>query len=180
MGSGGMIVMDDETCMVDVAKYFLNFTQQESCGKCPSCRLGTKQMHSVLTKIAEGLGMPGDIELLERIGDNVRLSSLCGLGQTAPNPVLSTIRYFRSEYEQHIKEKKCPALVCKALISFVIDPKACAGCVICAKKCPQEAIRGEPKKAHVVDQAKCIKCGICLAVCPPKFKAVRKASPALR
>uniref|UniRef100_A0A7C6AG61 NADH-quinone oxidoreductase subunit NuoF n=1 Tax=candidate division WOR-3 bacterium TaxID=2052148 RepID=A0A7C6AG61_UNCW3 len=179
MGSGGMIVMDEDTCMVDVARYFLNFTQQESCGKCVPCRLGTKQMVEILNRICEGNGRDGDIELLEAIGKNVKLASLCGLGQTAPNPVLTTIKYFKDEYIAHIKEKKCPALVCKALISYVIDPDLCTGCVACAKNCPTKAITGEPKKVHKIDQSKCIKCGICLSVCPPKFNAVKKVSPAI-
>uniref|UniRef100_A0A7V1EJ75 NADH-quinone oxidoreductase subunit NuoF n=1 Tax=candidate division WOR-3 bacterium TaxID=2052148 RepID=A0A7V1EJ75_UNCW3 len=179
MGSGGMIVMDEDTCMVDVARYFLKFTQQESCGKCVPCRLGTKQMVEILNRICEGNGREGDIELLEAIGKNVKLASLCGLGQTAPNPVLTTIKYFKDEYIAHIKEKKCPALVCKALISYVIDPDLCTGCVACAKNCPTKAITGEPKKVHKIDQSKCIKCGICLSVCPPKFNAVKKVSPAI-
>ncbi len=179
MGSGGMIVMDDDTCMVDVARYFLNFTQQESCGKCVPCRLGTKQMVEILNRIVEGKGREDDIDLLEAMGRNVKLGSLCGLGQTAPNPVLTTIKYFKDEYIAHIKEKKCPALVCKALISYVIDPDLCTGCVACAKNCPTKAITGEPKKVHKIDQSKCIKCGICLSVCPPKFNAVKKVTPAL-
>ena len=180
MGSGGMIVMDENTCMVDVARYFLNFTQQESCGKCPSCRLGTKQMVEILDRITEGTGQEGDIEFLEQIGNNTKLSSLCGLGQTAANPVITTLRYFRQEYEQHILEKKCPALVCKSLVSFVIDPDKCGGCTICAKKCPSKAISGEAKKVHVIDQGSCIKCGICISVCPDKFKAVKKVSPVVK
>ncbi len=180
MGSGGMIVLDEDTCMVDVARYFLNFTQQESCGKCPSCRLGTKQMVEILNRITEGAGREGDIELLEEVGKNVKLSSLCGLGQTSPNPVLTTIRYFRDEYEAHIKKKQCPARVCKALISYVIDPELCGGCTICAKNCPSDAIIGEPKKVHTVDQSKCIKCGICITVCPDKFQAVKKMSPVVK
>ncbi len=178
MGSGGMIVMDEDTCMVDVARYFLNFTQQESCGKCPSCRLGTKQMVTILDRIIEGNGRDGDIESLAEIGKNVKQSSLCGLGQTASNPVLTTLKYFKDEYEAHIKEKRCPALVCKALISYVIDPGACSGCTVCSKNCPSNAITGEPKKVHVIDQSKCTKCGICMTVCPDKFSAVKKVSPA--
>lgn len=166
--------------MVDVARYFLNFTQQESCGKCPPCRLGTKQMVKILNRITEGEGKEGYIELLEEIGEKVKLASLCGLGQTAPNPVLTTIKYFRDEYISHIKEKRCPAHVCKALISYCIDPQLCAGCTICAKNCPTNAITGEPKKVHIIDQTKCIKCGICLSVCPDRFSAVKKVSPALK
>ena len=180
MGSGGMIVMDEDTCMVDVARYFLNFTQEESCGKCPSCRLGTKHMVNILDRIIQGYGKTNDIELLKEIGENVKLSSLCGLGQTAANPVLTTIKYFRSEYEAHIREKRCPALVCKALISYVIDQDKCKGCTICAKKCPSGAITGEPKKVHTIDQSKCTKCGICISVCPEKFGAVKKVTPALK
>lgn len=180
MGSGGMIVLDEDTCMVDVARYFLNFTQQESCGKCPSCRLGTKQMVEILDRITAGEGNEGDIELLEEVGQNVKLSSLCGLGQTSPNPVLTTIRYFRNEYEAHIQKKQCPAHVCKALISYVIDPELCGGCTICAKKCPSAAITGEPKKVHTIEQSKCIKCGICITVCPDKFNAIKKVSPVIR
>ncbi len=180
MGSGGMIVMDEDTCMVDIARYFLNFTQEESCGKCPSCRLGTKHMFQILDRIAEGKGKEGDIEFLEDIGKNVELTSLCGLGQTAANPVLTTIKYFRDEYLAHIKEKRCPALVCKSLISYVIDPKLCSGCTVCAKNCPSDAISGKPKDVYKIDQEKCIKCGICLTVCPPKFKAVKKVSPPVK
>lgn len=179
MGSGGMIVLDEETCMVDVAKYFLNFTQQESCGKCPPCRLGTKQMCQILERITEGRAEEGNIKLLETIGNNVKLTSLCGLGQTAPNPVLTTIRYFREEYLAHIKDKRCPALVCKSLISFIIEPDLCGGCTICAKDCPSNAISGKPKEIHIITQDKCIKCGVCLTVCPPKFNAVKKVSPAV-
>jgi NADH:ubiquinone oxidoreductase subunit F (NADH-binding)/(2Fe-2S) ferredoxin/NAD-dependent dihydropyrimidine dehydrogenase PreA subunit len=180
MGSGGMIVMDEDTCMVDVARYFLNFTQEESCGKCPPCRMGTKHMVSILERITNGGGKEGDIEMLEDIAKNVGLSSLCGLGQTAPNPVLTTLRYFRDEYEAHIKDKRCPALVCKALISYTIDPELCGGCTVCAKNCPSDAIHGEPRKVHTIDQTKCTKCGICISVCPPKFKAVKKISPSMK
>ena len=180
MGSGGMIVMDEDTCMVDIARYFLDFTLHESCGKCPSCRLGTKQMVEILDRITEGEGKEGDIEFLEDIGKNVKLASLCGLGQTAANPVLTTIKYFRDEYLAHIKEKRCPALVCKSLISYVIDPELCGGCTVCAKNCPSDAITGEPKGIYTIDQKKCTKCGICLTVCPPKFKAVKKVSPPVK
>ena len=177
MGSGGMIVMDEDTCMVDVARYFINFTQEESCGKCPPCRMGTKHMVYILDRITQGKGKNEDIKLLESLAENVKLSSLCGLGQTAPNPVLTTLRYFRSEYEAHIKEKRCPALVCKDLISYTIDAELCSGCTVCAKNCPTEAISGKPKKVHTIDQGKCTKCGICISVCPPKFNAVKKVSP---
>jgi NAD-dependent dihydropyrimidine dehydrogenase PreA subunit len=174
-----MIVMDEDTCMVDVARYFLNFTQQESCGKCVPCRLGTKQMVEVLNRITQGQGVDGDIEFLRWIGKNIKAASLCGLGQTAPNPVMTTIQYFSEEYEAHIKKKTCPACVCKALVSYVIDPDLCSGCVVCLKNCPAGAISGKPKKVHHIDQSKCTKCGICMAVCPPKFRAVKKVSPAI-
>ncbi|MBW1971267.1 MAG: NADH-quinone oxidoreductase subunit NuoF [Deltaproteobacteria bacterium] len=170
MGSGGMIVMDESTCMVDVARYFLNFLKDESCGKCTTCREGIKRMYEILTDITEGRGKEGDIELLEELGWVVANASLCGLGQTAPNPVLSTIRYFRDEYEAHIKEKRCPAKVCKALIRYEIDQEKCTGCGRCRINCPVEAISGEKKKPHIIDQEKCIKCGICHEVC--KFDAV--------
>ncbi|MGA7678274.1 MAG: NADH-quinone oxidoreductase subunit NuoF [Dehalococcoidia bacterium] len=176
MGSGGMIVADEDTCMVDLTKYFLTFTQAESCGKCPPCRVGTRQMLGILERITRGEGKPGDIEQLERIATTVKQGSLCGLGQTAPNPVLTTIRYFRSEYETHINEKRCPALVCKNLISFYILPDKCAGCGICLRACPVEAISGGKRMIHVIDQDKCIKCGTCTDVCPPRFAAIAKVS----
>ncbi|MEL7602355.1 MAG: NADH-quinone oxidoreductase subunit NuoF [Bacillota bacterium] len=170
MGSGGMIVMDEDNCMVDIAKFFLEFTVDESCGKCPPCRIGTRRMLEMLTKITEGRGEPGDIEKLERLANNIKASALCGLGQTAPNPVLSTIRYFRNEYEAHINEKRCPAGVCKALLSYTIDPAKCTGCSMCSRVCPASAISGEIKKPFVIDQAKCIKCGACMEKC--KFGAI--------
>ena len=170
MGSGGMIVMDQDTCMVDVARYFLDFLKEESCGQCNPCREGIKRMLEILTDICEGNGKQGDIELLEELGGMIRKFSLCGLGTSAPNPVLTTIQYFRDEYEAHIVEKKCPAGVCKALFHYEIDAEACNGCHLCALKCPQEAIRGEKKKPHELDQDKCIKCGICYEAC--KFGAV--------
>ncbi|MEW6161803.1 MAG: NADH-quinone oxidoreductase subunit NuoF [Nitrospirota bacterium] len=176
MGSGGMIVMDEDTCMVDIARYFLIFTQAESCGKCVPCRVGTRQMLIILERITKGDGVPGDVELLERLANTVKLGSLCGLGQTAPNPVLTTIRYFRSEYEEHINNKRCPALVCKELISFYILPEKCKGCGICFKNCPVGAISGGKKLIHVIDHEKCIKCGTCLDVCPKRFSAVVKVS----
>ncbi|MGB8951608.1 MAG: NADH-quinone oxidoreductase subunit NuoF [Candidatus Aminicenantales bacterium] len=174
MGSGGMIVMDEETCMVDIARYFLNFTQEESCGKCVPCRVGTRQMFEMLSRITQGKGESGDIQKLEELAQTVKTASLCGLGQTAPNPVLSTLRYFRSEYEAHIKEKACPALVCKDLIAYFIEPEKCVGCLLCLKNCPVSAIRGERKKIHIIDQALCIKCGACRDICPPKVQAVSK------
>jgi NADH:ubiquinone oxidoreductase subunit F (NADH-binding)/NAD-dependent dihydropyrimidine dehydrogenase PreA subunit len=176
VGSGGMVVMDEDTCMVDVARYFLNFTQLESCGKCIQCRWGTKQMLDILEDIVHGDGREGDIELLLELGDAVKNGSLCALGGTAPNPVLTTIRYFREEYEAHINEKRCPALSCKALVSYYIDSEKCQGCGICARACSAEAIKGGKRMVHVIDQEKCIKCGNCFDVCPVKFGAVLKVS----
>ena len=171
MGSGGLVVMDETTCMVDIARFFLNFTQSESCGKCTPCREGTKRMLEILTRITEGAGKDGDIETLERLAKNIKATALCGLGQTAPNPVLSTLRYFRHEYEAHIKEKRCPAGACAKLAAYKIT-EACKGCGLCKKVCPVEAISGEVKGLHVIDQAVCIKCGACMAKCP--FKAITK------
>ena len=170
MGSGGMIVMDQDTCMVDVARYFLDFLKEESCGQCNPCREGIKRMLQILTRICEGHGEEGDVELLEELGDMVAKASLCGLGTSAPNPVLTTINYFRNEYDSHIKDKKCPAGVCKNLFYYEIDEEACTGCRLCALKCPQEAITGEKKEPHKLDQDKCIKCSICYEAC--KFNAV--------
>ncbi len=172
MGSGGMIVVDESTCMVDMARFFLEFTQKESCGKCVACRIGTKRMLEILERISSGKGKEGDIELLEELAGEIKAASLCGLGQSAPNPVLTTIRYFRDEYEAHIKEKKCPAKQCKALITYIIDPELCKGCGICARKCPVNCIKGEKKEPYVIEQDKCIKCGTCLEACPSKFAAV--------
>jgi NADH:ubiquinone oxidoreductase subunit F (NADH-binding)/(2Fe-2S) ferredoxin/ferredoxin len=176
MGSGGMIVMDEDTCMVDVARYFLDFLSDESCGKCSPCREGIRQMLKILTNITEGKGREGDIELLEEIAVSTGDASLCALGRTAPNPVLSTIRYFRDEYEAHIKEKRCPAYVCKELISYYIDPDKCKACMICLRKCPAEAIMGGKNQIHVIDQEKCTKCGTCFEVCPDRFGAVARLS----
>lgn len=174
MGSGGMVIMDETTCMVDVARYFLSFTQAESCGKCTSCREGTKWMLDLLNKLVEGKAQPDDIEILERVANTVRDTSLCGLGNTAPNPVLTTLKYFRKEYEAHVFDKKCPAKVCSALLTFTIDPKACVenghGCGQCLRNCPEKAITGEKGKAHLVDQDLCEGCGICVEVC--NFDAV--------
>ena len=176
MGSGGLIVMDEETCMVDIAHYFLSFTKEESCGKCTPCRVGTKRMLEILEKIKSGKGEESDLELLEDLAPTIKNASLCGLGQTVPNPVLSTLRYFRNEYEEHIKNKRCPALVCKDLITFNIDKKKCIGCGLCKKNCPAEAVSGETKKPHAIDKNKCIKCGICYQICPVEGKAVFKTS----
>ena len=169
MGSGGLVVMDEETCMVDVAKFFLNFTQSESCGKCTPCREGTKRMLEMLEKITDGKGEDGDIEKLEKLASSIKAGALFALGQTAPNPLLSTLRYFRDEYEAHIKEKRCPAGACHHLLTYKITD-ACKGCSLCAKNCPVNAISGEPKQKYVIDAAKCIKCGACLTKCP--FKAI--------
>ena len=170
MGSGGMVVMDETTCMVSMAQFFLDFTAKESCGKCIHCRIGTKRMLEILNRIVKGEGKEGDIELLEELCYSIKDGALCGLGQTAPNPVLTTIKYFRNEYEAHIKEKKCPAKSCPELLSYSIDPDKCRGCTLCANKCPADAISGEVKSAHSVDTSKCIKCGSCVSVC--RFGAV--------
>ncbi len=170
MGSGGMVVMDETTCMVDMARFFLDFTQKESCGKCTFCRIGTKRMLEILTRICEGKGMEGDIEILEELAYQIKDSSLCGLGQTAPNPVLTTLRYFRDEYEAHIRDKKCPAKNCKQLLTYTVDEEKCTGCTVCAKNCPVDAISGSRKELHLIDQEKCIKCGACLTKC--KFEAI--------
>ncbi len=176
MGSGGMIVMDEDTCMVDVARYFINFLTDESCGKCIPCREGLRQMNRILTNITEGKGKEGDIELLEDLSETAIEASLCALGKSAPNPFLSTLRYFKDEYEAHIREKRCPALYCKELINYYIDPDKCSACMICFKKCPVDAIDGEKKKIHIIDQEKCTNCGTCLEVCPEHFDAVRVIS----
>ena len=171
MGSGGMIVMDEDNCMVDIARFFLDFTVDESCGKCTPCRVGTRRMLEILERITQGKGEEGDIEKLEELATSIKSSALCGLGQTAPNPVLSTIKYFRDEYEAHIREKRCPAHHCQALLNYEITD-ACRGCTACARKCPVNAITGNVKERHVIDQSKCIKCGSCMATC--KFGAIVK------
>jgi NADH:ubiquinone oxidoreductase subunit F (NADH-binding)/(2Fe-2S) ferredoxin/NAD-dependent dihydropyrimidine dehydrogenase PreA subunit len=176
MGSGGMIVMDETTCMVDVAHYFLSFTQGESCGECTPCRIGTRQMVEILAKIKRGEGVAADIVRLEELSETIKITSLCGLGQTAPNPVLTTLRYFREEYEAHVNEKRCPALACTELVSYEITD-TCVGCQICIDECTVGAITGEHKQVHVIDQVKCMRCGTCLVVCPPKVAAVAKNSP---
>jgi len=176
MGSGGMIVLDEDTCMVDVARYFINFLTDESCGKCVPCREGLRQMHKILTNITAGKGKEGDIEVLQDLAETAVEASLCALGKSAPNPFLSTLRYFKDEYEAHIKEKRCPALSCKELIAYHIDPDKCQACMICLRKCPADAIDGGKKKIHIIDQEKCTNCGTCFEVCPPRFGAVEKLS----
>ena len=172
MGSGGMIVMDEDTCVVDIARYFIKFTNDESCGKCSSCREGSEALLEILNRICNGEGEEGDIILLEELGKAIKDASLCGLGQTLPNPVLSTLQYFKNEYEAHIKEKKCPAGICKALIQYFVDKEKCNGCLLCVKSCPQNAITGQKKEPQTIDQDKCIKCNMCYEVC--KFNAIQK------
>ena len=173
MGSGGLIVMDEDTCMVDIAKFFLEFTVDESCGKCTPCRVGTKRLLELLTKITEGRGTMEDLDRIEELAAFIKENSLCGLGQTAPNPVLSTLRYFRAEYVEHIVNKRCPAGVCKAMLTYSIDPVKCKGCTICAQNCPTQAIQGSVKNPHKIDVSKCIKCGSCIEKC--RFDAIRRA-----
>ena len=170
MGSGGMIILDEDTCMVDIAKFYLEFTADESCGKCTPCRIGTKRLLQLLTKITEGKGEPEDLDKIEELASHMKQSSLCALGQSAPNPVLSTLRYFRKEYEEHILEKRCAAGVCKALMTYYVIPEKCKGCTLCARNCPVKAISGSVKQPHVIDTAKCVKCGLCMANC--KFGAI--------
>lgn len=172
MGSGGLIVMDEDTCMVDLARFFLDFTVDESCGKCPPCRIGTKRMHEILVRITEGKGEPEDLDKLEVLAKNIKASALCGLGQSAPNPVLSTMKYFRDEYMAHVVDKKCPAGVCKSMVKFIIDNDVCRHCSICKKNCPVGAISGDKNTPFVINQDKCIKCGVCMEKCP--FKSILK------
>jgi NADP-reducing hydrogenase subunit HndC len=176
MGSGGMIVMDEDTCMVDVARYFMDFLTDESCGKCVPCREGMRQMLKLLTNITQGKGKEGDIELLEELSETAIEAALCALGKSSPNPFLSTLKYFRNEYEAHVREKRCPALSCKELIAYHIDPKKCQACMACLKKCPVDAIDGGKNRIHIIDQEKCTKCGTCFEVCPPRFGSVQKIS----
>jgi len=172
MGSGGMIVMDEDTCMVSVAKYFVQFLKEESCGKCTPCREGIAQLLHILERIAKGEGREGDLERLEKLSGLLEDTALCALGKTAANPVLSTVRYFRDEYETHIRQRRCPAKVCPGLFAYEIDPQRCKGCGVCAKKCPVSGIGGQRKQLHVIDQVKCVKCGECFQVCA--FSAVVK------
>lgn len=172
MGSGGLVVMDETTCMVEMAKFFLTFTQEESCGKCTFCRIGTKRMLEILERITDGNGREGDVELLQHLAYQIRNNTICGLGQTAPNPVLTTLKYFPEEYEAHIRDKKCPAHSCGPLLTYSISADACKGCTLCVKACPVEAISGEKKKVHEINTTTCIKCGKCFETC--KFNAVLK------
>lgn len=174
MGSGGLVVMDEDTCMVDVVRYFLDFTQKESCGKCGPCRLGTKQMLDIVEDITENRAKPGDVDLLLELAEGVALGSLCGLGKTAPNPILTTIKYFREEYDAHIERGTCPAGMCQQFVYYRVVPDMCVGCRACAKVCPQESIAGDVKKAHVIDQSACIKCGACFEACPPMIAAIER------
>lgn len=178
MGSGGLLVMDEDTCMVDVARFFLNFTTEESCGKCTFCRIGTKQMLDILDRICSGKGEMEDLDRLEKLGQMIIKGSLCGLGQTAPNPVLTTLKYFRDEYEAHVIEKRCPAKICKDLIDYVVIEDKCSGCGLCKRKCPVNAITGDKKQPHHIDNSICIRCGLCRSAC--KFKAIEAVSEGIK
>jgi NADH-quinone oxidoreductase subunit F len=178
MGSGGMVVLDEDDCMVEMARFFLDFTQKESCGKCVFCRLGTKHMLNILEKITRGEGRPEDLDMLVELAEDIMAGSLCGLGKTAPNPVLSTLKYFRQEYEAHINEKRCPSLMCKDLIAYCILPHKCErSCDACVGSCPVEAISSNEDRIKVINQEKCVKCNSCLVACPPQYRAVIKVSP---
>ena len=172
MGSGGLIVMDEDNCMVDIAKFFLEFIIDESCGKCTACRIGTKRLYEMLDKITKGQGTLEDLDKIEELCRYIKANALCGLGQSAPNPVLSTLTHFRDEYVAHVVDKRCPAGVCKELLTYTIDPDKCKGCTLCARNCPVGAITGKAKEAHVIDPDKCIKCGVCMSNC--KFDAISK------
>jgi Na+-translocating ferredoxin:NAD+ oxidoreductase RNF subunit RnfB len=176
MGSGGLIVLDEDSCSVDIARYFLSFTQEESCGKCSPCRVGTRAMLGILEAITAGKGTKEHLERLERLARTIKDGSLCGLGQTAPNPVLTTLRYFREEYEEHIEQKKCRAFVCRSLLELHIDKERCIGCEACKATCPTDGIAGERDEPHVINQEVCTQCGMCLQVCPPKYAAVFRIS----
>jgi NADH-quinone oxidoreductase subunit F len=178
MGSGGMVVLDEDDCMVEVARYFLDFTQKESCGKCTFCRIGTKHMLAILEDITKGHGSPEDIDLLLQLAEDITKGSLCGLGKTAPNPVFTTIKYFRSEYEAHINAQCCPAKMCRELTAFYIDPAKCErSCDACVGSCPTEAIYTAKRRIKAIEQEKCVKCGACVDACPPQYDAVVKFSP---
>ncbi len=178
MGSGGMVVMDEDTCMVDVARYFLDFTQKESCGKCTFCRIGTKHLLRILEHITKGEGREEDLELLDNLSRDIKQGSLCGLGKTAPNPVITSLRYFRDEYEAHIKEKRCPSGMCRTLTAYYIDLEKCArGCDACVGSCPVEAIFTTRDRKKAVDQSLCVKCGECMVSCPAQYSAVKRVSP---
>ena len=176
MGSGGMIVADETTCMVEFSKYFMRFVTEESCGKCPPCRIGSTRLLEILERITAGNGEPDDMDKIRKLTQGIQQGSLCGLGQLAPDPVLSTIRHFEDEFWAHIRDKRCPAFVCKDLISYYIDPERCKACMICLRKCPTEAISGGKNRIHVIDQVKCNGCGTCFEVCPERFRAVKRLS----